>query len=119
MKHKRAKIAVASGSAALFLFALLYFCVTFEITLQSTGAGEISCEKQRVHLLQSVKIRILPQETPDGAVLESITVNGRDCTEQVHLQTLYIRCIRQDTVVFAEFESAAGKVVSANAPTFV
>lgn len=118
MKRKRIKIAAAVGIPILFLLAL-YFCMTFEITLQSAGAGEISCEKQRVHLFQSVKIRILPQEAPDGTVLKSITVNGEDCTKQVHLQTLSIRFVRQDIVVCAEFESNAGKMKPANAPIFV
>lgn len=117
---KRNRIIIAAAAVIPILFAvILYFGVTFEITLQSAGAGEISCEKQRVHLFQSVKIRILPQETPDGTVLKSITVNGKDCTAQVHLQTLLIRCVRQDMIVFAEFESAAGKVKPVNAPIFV
>jgi len=117
---KRKRIIIAAATVIPILFTIvLYFGVTFEITLHSAGAGKISCEKQRVHLFQSVKIRILPQETPDGTVLKSITVNGADCTAQVHLQTLSIRCVRQDILVFAEFECAAGKVKPANAPIFV
>lgn len=116
--RKCIKIAAAVLAAVLCILVALYACITFEITLQNTGAGTLYAEKQRVHLCARVKIRILPSETQPPSVLKRITVNGTDCTASVHLQTLYIR-VYGDTVVTAEFESTAGKVVPADAPVFV
>ena len=111
--RKHIKIAAVVGTAVLGILCVLYGCITFEITLQTTGAGTLTAEKQRVHLCESVKIRILPSDTPP-TVLKSISVNGEVC-----LQALQIRLVHQDTVVTVEFESAAGQVVPANAPIFV
>ncbi|MGN0572093.1 MAG: hypothetical protein ACI4K9_07925 [Candidatus Fimenecus sp.] len=117
--RKRIKIAAAVIAAVLCILGVLYACISFDVTLQTTGAGTLYTEKQRVHLLESVKIRILPSDAPVPSVLKSITVNGEDYTNSVHLQTLKICRVHQDIVVTAEFESAAGKAVPANAPTFV
>lgn len=116
--RKHIKIAAVVGTAVLGILCVLYGCITFEITLQTTGAGTLTAEKQRVHLCESVKIRILPSDTPP-TLLKSISVNGEVCTDEVHLQALQIRLVHQDIVVTAEFESAAGQVVPANAPIFV
>lgn len=118
MKRRAKKIAAVSLAAVCVLSAI-YWAITFEITLQTDGAGALSADKQRVHLFQSVKIRVTPSDAPEATVLNRITVNGADCTERVHLQTLKIRCVWQDTVVYAEFASAAEKTVRANAPIFV
>lgn len=113
------KTAAVVLTAALCVLGALYACITFEITLQTTGEGTLYAEKQRVHLCESVKIRIVPSDAPTPTVLKSITVNGEDCTKSVHLQALKIRRVHSDIVVTAEFESAAGKAVPANAPIFV
>ncbi|MGN0520977.1 MAG: hypothetical protein ACI4LB_09600 [Candidatus Fimenecus sp.] len=117
--RKRIKIAAAVLAAVLCILGVLYACITFEITLQTTGEGRLYAEKQRVHLFESVKIRIVPSDAPTPYVLKSVSVNGEDCTKSVHLQTLKISRVHRDIVVTAEFESAAGKAVPANAPTFV
>lgn len=117
--QKCKKTAAAVLTAVLCMLGVLYACITFEITLQTTGEGVLYAEKQRVHLYESVKIRIVPSNAPTPSVLKSITVNGEDCTKSVHLQALNISRVHRDIVVTAEFESAAGKAVPANAPVFV
>lgn len=117
--NRRAKKITAAISAVLCFLAALYWAISFEITLQTTGAGTLTCEKQRVHLLESANIRVYPSDTPACNALKRITVNGEDVTDRVRLQTLTIRYIHSDTVICAEFESATGKVVPANAPIFV
>lgn len=113
------KTAAAVLTAVLCILGTLYACITFEITLQTTGEGALYAEKQRVHLCESVKIRIVPSDAPTPYILKSIAVNGEDCTKSVHLQALKISCVHRDIVVTAEFESAVGKTVPANAPIFV
>lgn len=117
--QKCKKTAAAVLTAVLCMLGVLYACITFEITLQTTGEGALYAEKQRVHLYESIKIRIVPSNAPTPSVLKSITVNGEDCTKSVHLQALKISRVHRDIVVTAEFESAAGKAVPANAPVFV
>ena len=74
------KTAAVVLTAALCVLGALYACITFEITLQTTGEGTLYAEKQRVHLCESVKIRIVPSDAPTPSVLKSITVHGEDCT---------------------------------------
>lgn len=103
----------------LFLFILLYFTVTFEITLQAEGNGTLQAETLRVHLLGSVRIRTVPNiEHGENTVLQSITVNGKDMTDKVRFGTLHLRFIFGNQTVCARFQTT-DEPVRANAAVFV
>lgn len=75
----------------------------FEITLQSSSGGTLYCEKITVHPFQKVKIYISPEKRSTKYTLESITVNGEDCTAAVRLESLTLEHIWGDQVVEATF----------------
>lgn len=103
----------------LSLFLILYFTVTFEITLQVTGNGTLQAEKLRVHPFESVRIRAVPNyESGENVTLQSISVNGKDRTANVRFGTLRLRFIWGNQTVCAEFQTTA-EPVRANAAVFV
>lgn len=75
----------------------------FEITLQSSSGGTLYCEKIAVHPFQKVKIYIAPEERSTKYALESITVNGEDCTESVRRECLTLDRVWGNQVVEATF----------------
>lgn len=75
----------------------------FEITLQSSSGGTLYCEKITVHPFQKVKIYISPEKRSTKYALESITVNGEDCTAAVRLESLTLEHIWGDQVIEATF----------------
>lgn len=101
------------------LLLLLYFSITFEITVQSVGAGKISCSRSRVHFLQSATIYIYPDQSLPTAHLAHLYINNREYKRAVRMYQIPIRCIWRDVAVFAEFADADTTVVPANAPQFV
>ncbi len=115
---KRILIFLTAFFGFLLLLTVLYFSVTFEITLQATGDGTLQAEKLCVHPLESVQIRITPGGESGYTVLRYVTVNGKDRTDEVHFQTLRLRHVWGDQTVCAEFQSG-GEFVSANAAVFV
>ena len=103
----------------LSLFLILYFTVTFEITLQVTGNGTLQAEKLRVHPFESVRIRAVPNyESGENVTLQSISVNGKDRTANVRFGTLRLRFIWGNQTVCAEFQTTA-EPVRAHAAVFV
>ena len=103
----------------LSLFIILYFTVTFEITLQVTGNGTLQAEALRVHPFGSVRIRAVPNiENGENTVLQSITVNGKDMTDKVRFGTLHLRFIFGNQTVCAQFQTT-DEPVRANAAVFV
>lgn len=88
---------VASG-------ALLAWLLTeFQITLQSSAGGTLYCEKITVHPFQKVKIYIAPEQNKTEYTLESIVVNGEDCTGAVYRECLTLDRVWGDQVVEATF----------------
>jgi len=80
-----------------------WFSTDFEITLQSSSGGTLYCEKITVHPFQKVKIYISPEKRSTKYTLESITVNGEDCTAAVRLESLTLEHIWGDQVIEATF----------------
>lgn len=103
----------------LSLFIILYFTITFEITLQATGNGALQAEKLRVHPFESVRIRAVPNyENGESVTLQSLSVNGKDMTDKVRFDTLRLRFVWGNQTVCAQFQTTA-EPVRANAAVFV
>lgn len=116
---KRFFIVCTALSIVFSLFIILYFTVTFEITLQVTGNGTLQAEKLHVHPFESVRIRAVPNsENGENTVLQSISVNGKDMTERIWFGTLRLRFIWGDKTISAEFQSS-DEPIRVNAAVFV
>lgn len=115
---KRILIFGAAGIGLLTLLIILYFAVTFEITLQVTGDGILQAEKLRVHPFGHVRIRAVSNPDNEYTVLQSISVNGKDMTEKVRFGTLQLRCIWGDQTVHAVFK-ISDETVRTGAAVFV
>lgn len=115
---KRILIFSAAGIGLFTLLTVLYFAVTFEITLQVTGNGTLQAEKLCVHPFEGVRIRAEANTDDEYTVLRSISVNGKDMTDAVRFDTLFLRCILGNQTVCAIFEPA-GETVRTGTAVFV
>ncbi len=117
---KRRFFILCAAFILIFSLCLILYCtVTFEITLQVTGNGNLQAEKLRVHPFESVRIRAVPNyENGEGSTLQSVSVNGKDMTDKVRFGTLRLRLVWGNQTVCAEFQTTA-EPVRANAAVFV
>lgn len=115
---KRTLIFGAACIGLLVFLIILYFSITFEITLQAVGNGTLQAETLCVHPFGNVRIRTVPNADGEYTVLRSISVNGEDMTDAVRFDTLSLRWIWGNQTVCAVFEPA-GETVRTGTAVFV
>lgn len=94
----------------------VYFSISFELTLETDGNGILYAEKMRVHPFSIVEVRIEPAEQ---YVLNSVTVNGEERTDDVHFRKLRFYCIWGAQTVYAVFQEENSTSLSSNTAIFV
>lgn len=93
--------------------------ISFEITLETDDNGTLVCQKQKVHLLHSATILIAPSTKSEYYELESITVNGKDVTDEVKFNKLEVKYIVSDITVKATFRQGVENVKVISSAVFV
>lgn len=97
-----------------------YKSIDFDIDVQIlTGEGTAKSEKTKAHLLQSADVRISPSHDSKYYVLESVTVNGEDVTNEVHLEKLELKFIYSDKTVRVKFKEGTPPAIATSAAVFV